>query len=85
MTERLRVVVLRDGDLFIAQCLEIDIAAQGASEQQALQRLTAVLRAESSAAAEEGRDLRDIGPAPAAFHAIYGSNVVNRRELSMVA
>lgn len=85
MAEPLRVVVLRDGDVFVAQCLEIDIAAQGLSEVDAISRLKAVLRAESVMAEEQGKTIADLGPAPDAFHRIYGADVVSRTELKLVA
>ncbi len=31
--------VWREGDLFIAQCLELDVASQGYTEQEALENL----------------------------------------------
>ena len=82
MTKPLRVVVFKDGDLFVAQCLEIDIAAQGATEAEAAMRLNAVFAAEIAAAKEAGRSVEDIGPAPDAFHSAYNINVVSRIELA---
>jgi hypothetical protein len=85
MAEPLRVIVLKDGDLFVAQCLEIDIASQGHSEADALAKLKLLFRAESDLAREKGTTLFDLGPAPDRFHAIYGADVVGRSELKMVA
>jgi hypothetical protein len=85
MAEPLRVIVLKDGDRFVAQCLEIDIASQGVSEADALAKLKLLFRAEADAAREKGTNLSDIGPAPERFHAIYGADVVGRSELRMVA
>ena len=86
MAEPLRVVaVLKDGNVFVAQCLEIDIAAQGLSNNEALMRLQAVLRAEAQLAEFEGRNITDIGAAPERFHLLYGSEVVGRTEMRMVA
>lgn len=82
MAESIRVVVLKDGDLFYAQCLEIDIAAQGSTEAEALTRLRSVFEAEKREAAESGRSLTDIGKAPEAFHAIFNADAVSRTNLA---
>jgi hypothetical protein len=85
MASPLRVVVLKDGDIFVAQCLEIDVSAQGTSHEEAMNRLRAALRAEEAEAKNSGKKLSDIGPAPMAFHAIYGAGSIARDELKMVA
>lgn len=85
MAEPLRVVVLKDGDLYIAQCLEIDIAAQGTNKADAIRRLYETVQAERNLALEEGRDVMNIGPAPRSFHLLYDSNAGSRTELPMVA
>jgi predicted RNase H-like HicB family nuclease len=85
MASPLRVIVLKDENVFVAQCLEIDVSAQGASEKEALSRLEAVLHAEVDAAKEAGTNLSDLRPAPKAFHILYKSNVVGRTELKLVA
>jgi predicted RNase H-like HicB family nuclease len=36
---RFTATITRDGDWFVAQCLEIDVASQGESEEDALQNL----------------------------------------------
>lgn len=85
MAEPLRVVVLRDGGVYVAQCLEIDIAAQGLTEEEALDRLYETYRAEENLAREEGRNVHDIGPAPSQFHVLFSSEVVGRTEMKKVA
>lgn len=81
MPSTLRVLVLKDDDLFVAQALEIDISAQGATETEAAMRLHAALFAESQEAVKRGKKLADIGPAPQKFHDLYENNVVSRTEL----
>lgn len=39
MKQKLSATVIREGEWFVAQCLEIDIASQGASEEEALKNL----------------------------------------------
>ena len=36
-------MVQREGDLFVAQCLDVDIASQGVSEEEALANLQEAL------------------------------------------
>jgi predicted RNase H-like HicB family nuclease len=43
MTTTFTAVVTREDDLFVAQCLEVDIASQGATEQEALANLREAL------------------------------------------
>jgi hypothetical protein len=85
MAAPLRVIVLKDETVFVAQCLEVDVSAQGTSETEALSRLKAVLRAEADAAKVAGTNLSDLGPAPQAFHVLYKSNFVRRTEVKLVA
>ena len=42
-TQRLTAAVTRDEDLFVAQCLEVDVASQGDTVEDALQNLTEAL------------------------------------------
>jgi len=39
MKQKFSVTVTQEGEWFVAQCLEIDIASQGASEEEALKNL----------------------------------------------
>lgn len=39
MTHKLSATIWREGDGFVAQCIEIDIASQGDTEQEALANL----------------------------------------------
>ena len=43
MTREFSAVVQREGDVFVAQCLDVDVASQGASEQEALANLQEAL------------------------------------------
>lgn len=78
MADGIRVVVLKDDDIYVAQCLEVDVAAQGATPEQAMQRLKVALCAEEEEARQSGKSLDDIGPAPDAFRAVYDGDVVDR-------
>jgi predicted RNase H-like HicB family nuclease len=43
MTRRLTAAVTQDGQLYVAQCLEVDVASQGTSEHDALANLREAL------------------------------------------
>lgn len=43
MTREFSAVVTREDDLFVAQCLDVDVASQGASEEEALANLREAL------------------------------------------
>jgi hypothetical protein len=72
------MVIFPDGDMFVAQALEVDIAAQGRSTDEACRRLRLAVNAEQVEADQAGRDMFDIGPAPASFHALYDDQNVHR-------
>lgn len=44
MKRDLRYVVVREGKWFIAQCLDVDVASQGRSEQEAVDNLQDALK-----------------------------------------
>jgi predicted RNase H-like HicB family nuclease len=43
VTREFSAVVQREGDVFVAQCLDVDVASQGASEEEALANLQEAL------------------------------------------
>lgn len=81
MAQQIRVLVLRDENMFVAQCLEVDVAAQGKTSEEAMSRLRAVFHAELEALDEDGKDISSMSPAPECFHALYAADVVDRTEL----
>ena len=60
----LHTIIFRDGDLYVASGVELDIVAQGKTVREAEERLETVLKAELKEAEQSGRDVFDIGPAP---------------------
>lgn len=66
----MRVVVIKEGDIFVGQCLEHDICAQGKSMDEMLERLAFTVSLEK---AERNESLVDIGPAPEAYHEMWVS------------
>ena len=43
MKRRFSATVWREGDLYVSQCLDLDVASQGASEEEALTNLKEAL------------------------------------------
>ncbi len=43
MRRRFRASVWKEGDLYVAQCLEVDVASQGQTEEEALENLKEAL------------------------------------------
>jgi hypothetical protein len=66
----IRVIAYRDGDSWVAQCLEYDISAQGSDFDTAMQRLEIVVNAQCEYSQREfGQAFARIDPAPQAFMA----------------
>ncbi|WP_375568786.1 hypothetical protein ABWH92_12380 [Ahrensia marina] len=70
MDKDIRVVIVQDGDLYFAQCLEVNIAAQGTTRDEAMERLRIAFNAE---ARERGETIFDLGPAPEEYVRMYES------------
>ncbi len=56
--------IVEEKAVWSAQCLEHDIAAQGATIEQALMELTKIITAEALILSQEGRTLDDLPKAP---------------------
>lgn len=72
----LRVIVFKEGNLWIAQGLELDICAQGPDLTTVKSRFLATLRIEC----ETGNPVESIGPSPERFQSLWDkrSDFVNR-------
>jgi hypothetical protein len=80
--EELLVIVYPEGDLFVAQCLEKDIATQARDIPTLLERLDLTIDAECAAARERGEELfSKIGAAPNYFHELWEKRSVTLRHL----
>lgn len=70
--EHLRVIVYPDGDLFIAQCLEKDIATQARDIPTLLERLDLTIDAECAISRDRNeKPFGQIGAAPNYFHDLW--------------
>jgi hypothetical protein len=68
----LRVVAYREGDAWVAQCLEHDIAAQAGDFDTLMARLEATIDAEvAHSGVKDGNPLAALAPAPDYFHVIW--------------
>ncbi|MDQ0507438.1 hypothetical protein [Xanthobacter agilis] len=85
MSSTIRVIVFKEGDLFVAQALEVDIAAQGRTADDAILKLSALVRLEDHEAKEAGGSVFDIGPAPATVQAFYDDLEVRRDQIELAA
>jgi len=68
----MRAIVFREGDAYVAQCLEYDVAAYGPEVGEVIKRLDRALEARLALCAEQGRPLREcVGPAPNRFRILW--------------
>ena len=77
----IRVIVFKDGDAWVAQCLEYDIAAQAADLESLRSRLLATVDAEAQAGTEfNGEPFKGIDPAPRHFHEMWERKATTFRD-----
>ena len=68
----LRIVVIKDGDVFVAQCLEHDISAQATDLTKLKHRISAALTLEREYSLRNDKEpFCGIGPAPQHFHDLW--------------
>ncbi len=80
--ENLRVIVYPEGELFIAQCLEMDIATQARDIPTLLERLDLTIDAECSMSREMNEEpWNRIAPAPNYFHDLWEKRSVTLTHL----
>jgi len=72
MLERIRAIVFLDSGQWVAQCIEVDVAAQGSNLDEAVQRLEAVLLSEAEFTQQRhGQAFAGIDPAPAYYEEMW--------------
>jgi len=64
----MRVLIRKEGDMFVGQCLEHDICTQGGSVDELMSRLVQTIQIECQ---ERDGSLEDIAPAPEEYHNIW--------------
>lgn len=76
--DSVRAIVFREGDMYVAQCLELDICAQARDVASVLDRLDLTIEAECAMRVEGGKEPFDgICPAPNYFHDLWEKRSVN--------
>lgn len=69
---RLRIVAFQDGDMWVAQCLEYDIATQADSMDTLVARMDDTLCAEAEYTNEQhGEPFAGLDPAPDLFNVMF--------------
>jgi hypothetical protein len=67
--QTVRVVVFREADVYVAQCIEYDIATQAKDLSTLIERLDLTIDAECAMSRERGEaPFANIPPAPNYFH-----------------
>ena len=68
--EHIRAIVFRDGDLYVAQCIDYDIAVQAIDVPAVLDKFQLTQEAEHAMCA--GKPMKDsINPAPNYYHGLW--------------
>lgn len=71
-----RVVIYSDDGCILAQALEIDISAQGKTDEEAYINFLITLAEEINFRGGPEKAFKEIGPAPDVFHELWGSEKV---------
>jgi hypothetical protein len=72
MEDAIRVIVFKEDEFWVAQCLEYDIAAQAEDLDTLRSRLFVTLKADLAASIEiRGEPFAGIDPAPPFFHNLW--------------
>lgn len=79
-----RVIVFREGDQYVAQCLEYDIATQARSLEGLIDRLELTLDAEFAHCHETGQEPHEvIAPAPNYYHDLWESRYASLERIKL--
>lgn len=82
--ENLRVIVYRDGDVYVAQCIEHDIATQGSDIPAVLERLDLTIDAECAMSKDKGaKPFENIPCAPNYFHRLWDKRSLTLTHVEM--
>lgn len=74
----IRAIVFKEGEFYIAQCLEYDICAQAEDIETVLDRLDLTIEAEFEACCAMGVHAKDrIFPAPNYYHSLWEKRSMN--------
>ena len=80
----IRVIVFREGDQYVAQCLEYDIATQARDLESLIDRLELTLDAEFAHCDEAGHEPHAaIAPAPNYYHDLWESRYASLERIKV--
>ena len=83
---QIRAIVFKEGEMYVAQCLEYDIATQAPDIEALLDRLDLTIEAEFAACEEDGRlPKNSIGAAPVYYHELWENRAVSISRVDMQA
>lgn len=74
-----RIVVYREDEVFVAQCLEYDICTQAADRDTLRERMNCLIELELDEMRRTGQEL---DPAPDRFHDMWDSGGPNYKEVA---
>lgn len=72
-----RAIVFKEGDVYVAQCLEYDISTQATGLEAVIARLELTIEAECAAGGSDGLSGLGIGPAPNYYHTLWDQRSMN--------
>ena len=67
----IRVLLSKEGEHWVAQCLEYDIGAQARDLDQLRKRLVVAIQAEREGSLRHGKPFAGIGPAPRHYYDLW--------------
>ena len=85
-SKEIRAIVFREGDSYVAQCLEFDIATQGGSADEVLARLDLTVEYEFAACERGGQAAEDCIPAaPNYYFSLWESGSIKLTRVNVSA
>lgn len=80
----IRAIIFREGDVYVAQCLEYDISAQAPNIDALLERIEMTVHAEFASCEERGKDAREcICPAPHYYDTLWNTKSLKIQKVSV--
>ena len=83
--DMIRAIIFEDGDLWVGQCLEVDIAAQGDDLKSVQDRLLVTIEAEAQECRNRGVfPFEGIDPAPQEYHDMWDQKASGFRQTTSI-
>ncbi|MEO1721342.1 MAG: hypothetical protein AAFR84_02935 [Pseudomonadota bacterium] len=79
-SQELRILVIREAEMLVAQCLEYDICTQAKDLNELKERMDVLIDLECEESTERsGKPFGDIDPAPQYFHDMWDAAIAFER------